>query len=81
MQATLDANALAPTTRHGHVPLRSTTVVSAPRPMRRSVYLGLFCLAFFLACTLARLIPAFQSPDEVAHLLRADMIGNGQLLV
>lgn len=81
MQATLDANALAPTTRHGHVPLRSTTVVSATRPMRRPIYLGLFCLAFFLACTLARLIPAFQSPDEVAHLFRADMIGNGQLLL
>lgn len=30
---------------------------------------------------MARLIPAFQSPDEIAHLLRADMIGNGQLLL
>lgn len=81
MQATLDSNALAPTTRHGHVPLRSTKAVSATRPMRRPIYLGLFCLAFFLACTLARLIPAFQSPDEVTHLFRADMIGNGQLLL
>lgn len=25
-----------------------------------------------------RLVPAFQSPDEIAHLLRADMISHGQ---
>lgn len=81
MQATRDASALAPTTRHGHVLLRSTTAFSGRRPIRRGVYLGIFCLAFFLACALARLIPAFQSPDEVTHLLRADMVGNGQLLL
>ncbi|MES2609798.1 MAG: DUF2142 domain-containing protein [Pseudomonadota bacterium] len=30
---------------------------------------------------MARLIPAFQSPDEIMHLHRSDMIANGQLLL
>jgi uncharacterized membrane protein len=38
-------------------------------------------MALVLAWALARLIPAFQSPDEIMHLHRADMISNGQILL
>lgn len=37
-----------------------------------------FAIAFAIACALMQLIPAFQSPDENSHLLRADMIAHGQ---
>lgn len=37
-----------------------------------------FVLGFLVACGMMQLIPAFQSPDEIAHLLRADMISHGQ---
>lgn len=30
---------------------------------------------------MARMIPAFQSPDEIAHLYRADMVANGEWLL
>lgn len=65
-------------------PLGAPRLPQAARPGRatwRSLQVGLLCLAFLLACAMARLIPAFQSPDEVVHLFRADMIGNGQLML
>ncbi|MES2611780.1 MAG: DUF2142 domain-containing protein [Pseudomonadota bacterium] len=49
------------------------------RRRNRLVPLGWFVLALLLAWGLTRLIPAFQSPDENSHLLRADMIAHGQL--
>lgn len=87
MQATFGATSLTPASAAGpghtaaSVPLRTAPAGSTRSWMRRPAQLGLFFLAFFLACTTARLIPAFQSPDEIAHLYRADMIGNGQLLL
>lgn len=86
MQATLGATSLTPASEGpGHtaasVPLRPAPAGSGRSWLRRPAQLGLFFLAFFLACTTAQLIPAFQSPDEIAHLYRADMIGNGQLLL
>lgn len=45
----------------------------------RLALLGWVGLALLLAWGLMRLIPAFQSPDENSHLLRADMIAHGQL--
>ncbi|KRC25135.1 DUF2142 domain-containing protein [Acidovorax sp. Root217] len=38
-------------------------------------------LAFAIACGMMQLIPAFQSPDEIVHLLRADMVAHGQPLL
>lgn len=51
------------------------------RSRRRShlVQAGWFALALLIAWCLMRLVPAFQSPDENSHLLRADMIAHGQL--
>lgn len=40
--------------------------------------IGFFLLAVIVAVFITRLIPAFQSPDEISHLLRADMIAHGQ---
>ncbi len=40
--------------------------------------LAWLALALLVAWGLMRLIPAFQSPDENSHLLRADMIAHGQ---
>jgi uncharacterized membrane protein len=34
-----------------------------------------------MACGMMQLIPAFQSPDEIVHLLRADMVSHGQPLL
>ncbi|CAN7540387.1 DUF2142 domain-containing protein [Acidovorax sp. LjRoot66] len=39
---------------------------------------GGLLLALVVAWGLMRLVPAFQSPDENVHLLRADMIAHGQ---
>lgn len=38
-------------------------------------------LGFAIACGMMQLIPAFQSPDEIVHLLRADMVAHGQPLL
>jgi len=40
-----------------------------------------FALGFAIACGMMQLIPAFQSPDEIVHLLRADMVAHGQPLL
>ena len=45
------------------------------------VRLAWFALAFAVACGMMQLIPAFQSPDEIVHLLRADMVAHGQPLL
>lgn len=42
------------------------------------VLLGLFLV---LACVATRVIPPFASPDENSHLLRADMLSQGQLFL
>ncbi len=49
--------------------------------MQLPIRMGLFFLALVLALVMARLIPAFQSPDEIMHLHRADMIAHGQLFL
>lgn len=43
--------------------------------------LAWFALGFVIACGMMQLIPAFQSPDEIVHLLRADMVAHGQPLL
>ncbi|WP_081497285.1 MULTISPECIES: DUF2142 domain-containing protein [unclassified Acidovorax] len=85
MQATLGADPPTLATRPGSTaasaPLRAEPAVPMRGGMRLPLQIGLLCLAFLLAVGMARLIPAFQSPDEVVHLFRADMIGNGHLLL
>lgn len=55
---------------------------SGGHPVRRSRLLATrftwFAAAFVVACLVMQMIPAFQSPDETLHLLRADMIAHGQ---
>lgn len=43
--------------------------------------IGFFIAIFIVACLTMKIIPAFQSPDETAHLLRADMLAHGQPLL
>lgn len=85
MQATLGANPFHSAERPGNATanttLRATPGLCAASWRRRAVRVGLFLLAFMLALAMARMIPAFQSPDEIMHLHRADMIANGQLLL
>lgn len=47
----------------------------------RSLRMAWFALGFAIACGMMQLIPAFQSPDEIVHLLRADMVAHGQPLL
>ncbi len=47
----------------------------------RSLRAAWFALGFAIACGMMQLIPAFQSPDEIVHLLRADMVAHGQALL
>lgn len=77
MQATLWASPLAPAAGTGAVAAR------VPRRAMPAIAIqaGLFCLALLIALGMGRLIPAFQSPDEIIHLYRADMIAHGQLLL
>jgi uncharacterized membrane protein len=49
-----------------------------PRTGGLPMLVGAFLLALLVAWGLMRLVPAFQSPDENVHLLRADMIAHGQ---
>ena len=63
-------------------PVRRSVSAAATRGQwKHTVCIGLFLLVFASALVMARLIPAFQSPDEIMHLHRADMIANGQLLL
>ncbi len=59
----------------------ATPVDAAPGQKQRAIHFGLFFLAFALSLAMARMIPAFQSPDETTHLHRADMIASGQILL
>lgn len=85
MQLSPLAVASPPTAASGALsvrPVRRAMPATTSRgPLTRPVCIGLFVLAFALALVMARLIPAFQSPDEIMHLHRADMIANGQLLL
>jgi len=85
MHATLGTNPFTPAAGPGsataNATLRAAPGLSAAHWWRRPVRVGLFLLAFMLALVMARMIPAFQSPDEIMHLHRADMIANGQLLL
>ncbi|MES2610285.1 MAG: DUF2142 domain-containing protein [Pseudomonadota bacterium] len=47
----------------------------------RNLRIAVFALGFAIACGLMQLVPAFQSPDEIVHLLRADMVAHGQPLL
>lgn len=57
---------------------RSMTIPKHRYTLRSALF---FALAAIVALAVMRWIPAFQSPDEMAHLHRADMIAHGQLLL
>ncbi|MBV7540327.1 DUF2142 domain-containing protein [Acidovorax sp. sic0104] len=48
---------------------------------QRIKFAFLILIAIVIAAGITRLIPPVQSPDENVHLLRADMISHGQLLL
>lgn len=49
----------------------------------KRLFITFLLMTFLLGAAFAvtRLIPAFQSPDETSHLLRADMLSHGQWLL
>lgn len=86
MQTTHWAGPFTPVAGPGAVAARSPRRAVVPTAATRwqvqlPMRMGLFFLALVLALVMARLIPAFQSPDEIMHLHRADMIAHGQLFL